>query len=293
MMRKYVKLVVLTFLFSQSVFAQQTREPVEIKRTDLGNGIYMLEGAGGNVGVSIGEDGVFIIDDQFDYMSESILANIKEISDQPLKYVFNTHWHGDHTGGNENMHKAGGTIVAHDNVRTRMQAGSNGSRVVEPAVAEALPVITFSDEMSLHLNGNHIKVIYVPSAHTDGDAMVHFTDHNILHTGDTMLLDRYPFIDFESGGSALGYIDNLENILGMIDENTKVMPGHGALCGKAEVQTLFDMVNSIKTDITKLIAQGKNDTDIIAASTYPQWQELEWRLGSAEAFVTRLLVELR
>jgi len=191
------------------------------------------------------------------------------------------------------MHKAGGTIVAHDNVRARMLVGSNGSRVVEPAPEDALPVITFSDEMSMHLNGTHIKVMYVPSAHTDGDALVYFSDHNILHTGDTMLLNRYPFIDFESGGSALGFINNLESILTMIDDDTKVIPGHGSLSGKTEVQTLFDMVNKIKTDVAQMIGNGKSDEEIISASTYPQWSELEWRLGSAEKFVSRLLVEMR
>jgi glyoxylase-like metal-dependent hydrolase (beta-lactamase superfamily II) len=293
-MKKYLTAATMVaLLFTQTASAQEAKEPVQIKRSDLGNGIYMLEGAGGNVGVSVGDDGVFIIDDQFDYMADSILANIKEISDQPLKYVFNTHWHGDHTGGNEHMHKSGGTIVAHDNVRARLEKGTDGHRVVPPAHADALPTITFSEEMSLHLNGHHIKVIYVPNAHTDGDAMVYFTDLNILHTGDTMLTGKYPFIDVDSGGSALGYIANLKRVLAMIDKDTKVMPGHGTLGGKAEVQALYDMLIEIQTSVAKEITAGKSNEDIIATLTFPQWKDMEWFLGSAEKTVTRLLAEMR
>jgi cyclase len=272
--------------------AQQAREPVDITRTDLGNGIYMLEGAGGNVGVSIGEDGVFIIDDQFDYMSESILANIRELSDGPLKYVINTHWHGDHIGGNENMHKAGATIIASDNVRTRMKAGSTEGRVVPPASKEALPALTFNDHFSLHMNGQHVRLIWVPSAHTDGDSMVRFLDSNIVHTGDTFLVGRYPFIDTNSGGSALGYIGNLEKLLSVIDDETIVMPGHGAVSAKADVQKLYDMLIEIQSTVVALRAAGQTDAQILEVATFPQWKDMEWHLGSANKLVTALLAEL-
>lgn len=292
-MKKLITTFIFTIFFLVTNANGQEREPVEIKRTDLGNGIYMLEGAGGNVGVSVGEDGVFIIDDQFDYMSESILKSIREITDQPLEYVFNTHWHGDHVGGNEKMHQAGGTIVAHDNVRARLKAGSTEGRVVAPAKPDALPTITFSEEMSLHLNGNDIRVLYVGNAHTDGDALVHFTDLNILHTGDTMLRDRYPFIDINSGGAALGYTANLKNILAMSDEKTKVIPGHGALSTKADVQALYGMMVNIQATVQAMIDDEKSDADIVKALTFPEYKDLEWRLGSAEKMVTQMLVELR
>lgn len=272
--------------------AQQAPTPAEITRTDLGHGIYMLEGAGGNVGVSIGEDGVFIIDDQFDYMSESILANIRELSAAPLKYVINTHWHGDHIGGNENMHEAGATIIASDNVRVRMKAGSTQGRIVQPATKEAMPSLTFNDHLSLHMNGQNVRLIKVANAHTDGDSVVRFLDANIVHTGDTFLVGRYPFIDVSSGGSALGFISNLKTLLSVIDEDTIVMPGHGAVSAKADVQKLYDMLTEIQSHVTALRTAGMSDEQIIASATFAQWKDMEWHLGSAKMFVTALLEEI-
>lgn len=273
-------------------FAQQAPTPAEITRSNLGHGIYMLEGAGGNVGVSIGEDGVFIIDDQYDYMSEAILANIRELSDEPLKFVINTHWHGDHVGGNAHMHKAGATIIASDNVRARMKEGSTEGRVVPPASKEALPSVTFNDHLSLHMNGQHVRLIWVPSAHTDGDAVVRFMEANIVHTGDTFLVGRYPFIDVNSGGSALGYISNLGKLLSVIDEETIVMPGHGPVSAKADVKKLYDMLKEIQTKVTLLRSVGQSDEQIIASAKFEQWKDMEWRLGSAKMFVMALLEEV-
>ncbi|MBT8487910.1 MAG: MBL fold metallo-hydrolase, partial [Gemmatimonadetes bacterium] len=182
-------------------------ENVQIRTQQVADGVYMLMGQGGNIGVSVGDDGVFIIDDQFAPLTDKILAAIAAITDEPVRFVFNTHWHGDHTGGNENMGEAGALIVAHDNVRERMSTEQVLERIGRPvsttpaSPAGALPVITFSEDVSFHINGGQLHAFHVSNAHTDGDAIVHFVSANVVHMGDTFFRDRFPFIDTASGGS--------------------------------------------------------------------------------------------
>ena len=208
--------------------AQQDFEAVEIETSDLGGGIHMLVGEGGNIGVSAGEDGVFVVDDQFAPLTEKILAAIGEFSDEPPAYVVNTHWHFDHTGGNENMGKAGAVIVAHENVRTRMSTDQfieAFQREVPASPAIALPVVTFSNDVTFHYNGTEIRVMHRPAAHTDGDAVVMFVEQNVLHTGDLFFNRLFPFIDGSSGGSIEGMIDATDSLLGLVDEETQIIPG--------------------------------------------------------------------
>ena len=217
---------------------------VEIETTDLGNGIYMLKGAGGNIGVSVGSDGVFVIDDQFAPLTPKILNAIGNVTDKPVDYVINTHWHFDHTGGNENLGKAGARIVAHDNVRVRMANAGNGG---EDGIA--LPVITFSDTTTFHYNGHEIHAFHPAHAHTDGDSIIHFRNLNLIHAGDVLFNRVFPFIDVSSGGSVDGFIAALEKIVAISDEATVIIPGHGAAANREDVKANIDMLKKAKANV--------------------------------------------
>ncbi len=265
-----------TILTSTLGFSQRFND-VKITSEKLTDNVYVLFGAGGNIGVSVGDDGVFVIDDQFAPLSEKILAKIKTLSDKPLKFLVNTHWHGDHSGGNANMAKAGATIIAHDNVKTRLlnprRDGSNNPK-------EALPVITFNDKLSITINNEPVAVFHVANAHTDGDALLYFTESNVLHTGDTYFKGRYPFIDLNSGGSVKGYIEAAKRGLMVIDENTKIIPGHGSVSNKEEYQTFLKMLETIEANVSKAITDGKTEDEVKAdASITKQYDDLGYGSG--------------
>ncbi len=240
----------------------------EVETHDLGGGFYALSGQGGNVGVSVGADGVFVIDDQYAQMSEGLLAAIGELSDGPIRYVLNTHWHGDHIGGNENFAATGAVLVSHDNVRARMATGLESpmrGEAIPPSPQAALPVLTFSDTATFHFNGHEARVIHAPHAHTDGDSIIWFADTNVLHMGDIFFNGFYPFIDVASGGSLDGTIAGLEVGLAIADDETKIIPGHGALATKAEMQAAHDVLVSVRTIIAPLVAEGMSEEDVVAA----------------------------
>ena len=246
----------LTPAFAQ----QQDFSKVEIKTIKLGDTLYMLMGEGGNIGVSAGADGVYLIDDQYAPLSEKIMAAVKVISDKPVKYVINTHWHGDHTGGNENFGKAGATIIAHEAVRARMEKGGELAAfkmVVPPAAAGALPVITFSDKAALHLNGETSNLIHVDPAHTDGDTIIHWPAANIIHTGDTFVNGFFPFVDISSGGRLDGIIKSADMVLALADDKTKIIPGHGPLATKADLARFRAMLATVRERVTAAKAAGK------------------------------------
>jgi len=242
---------------------------VEIKATDLGHGVYEMEGAGGNLGVFTGPDGVLMVDTEFAPLADKIKAAIAKVSDKPLKFVIDTHWHGDHIGGNEPMAQAGAILESQDNVRLRMAKGQWNARanaMTPPAPSGALPSLTYTDEMTLHLNGETVRVIHAPAAHTDGDSLVYFTNANVLHTGDVYRSTGYPFIDLASGGTLAGTITAYEGILAMIDDKTKVLPGHGPIVKKKDIQTAHDMLVLVRDRVQKLIDQGKSEDEIVAAA---------------------------
>jgi len=254
----------------------QAQQEVVIETTDLGSGVYMLKGQGGNIGVIVGEDGVFMIDDQFAPLSDKIKAAIAEISDKPIKAVINTHWHGDHTGGNENFAKSGSVIVAHENVRKRMstkQVMKAFGREVPASPKQALPVITFTEQLSFHINNDKLNVIHVPNAHTDGDAIIHFKNANVVHMGDTLFNGMYPFIDVGSGGSIQGFLQNLDNVINMSDANTQIIPGHGPMTNRAELSLYHAMLADIYNNYKNLKAQGKTLEEITEIGISKKYDE--------------------
>ena len=235
-------------------------EEINIETIKLTNKVYMLTGEGGNIAVFIGDDGVFVIDDQYAHLSDKIQSAIKKLSDKSIIFLVNTHHHGDHTGGNENMAKLGATIIAHDNVRKRLS--SNPKREGKMIPDKALPVVTFNDKLSLHINGEQVLVFHVENAHTDGDALLYFTESNVLHTGDNYFNGLYPYIDLNSGGSVNGYIDAVKRALIVIDDDTKIIPGHGKQSNKKEYKAFLNMLESLKTTILEEIEKGKTEDEV-------------------------------
>lgn len=272
---------VFAFLSSAS-FAQENFSKVQIKTEKLTNTTYMLTGAGGNLGVSIGADAVFVIDDQFAPLTPKIKAAIAKLSKKPVKFVLNTHWHFDHTGGNENFGKARALIVAHDNVRKRMSTAQLIEFLGMPIKAspkQALPVVTFTTDVTFHLNGDEVHVFHVTNGHTDGDAIVHFKKSNVIHLGDIFFNKLYPFIDTSSGGSVDGVIAATDKVLSLANDDTKLIPGHGPLATKRDLQIYRDMLATISTRIKAQIKEGKKLEDAIAAKPTAEYDAV-WGKGS-------------
>lgn len=263
----FLRLSILLFVVIHgiSVSTAQDFDKVQIKTIKVQDNIYMLQGQGGNIGVSMGEDGVFLVDDQFAPLTEKIKAAISKIGGKDIRFVINTHWHFDHVGGNENMGKTGSVIIAHENVRKRMsteQLIKFFGKAVPPSPKPALPVITFSEDITVHLNGEKISISHLKNAHTDGDAIVYFEKSNAVHTGDIYFAGMYPFIDISSHGSIQGMISGVKHILSMINDGTKVIPGHGPLSNKAELGNYLKMLEGVKEKIQNLISQGKSLQDV-------------------------------
>jgi glyoxylase-like metal-dependent hydrolase (beta-lactamase superfamily II) len=267
----------------------QDFDDVQIETVQVGPGVYMLTGSGGNLAVSVGQDGVFLVDDQYAPLTEKILAAIRSISDEPVRFVINTHWHGDHVGGNENIGQAGALILAHDNVRKRMsveQFMEAFDRTVPAAPEAALPVVTFSEAVTFHINGGELHAFHVDSAHTDGDAMIHFRDVNVIHMGDVYFNGLYPFVDFSAGGSIDGIIAATKKVLEIVDDDTRIIPGHGPLSNKVELEAYLDMLVGVRDAIRERIAMGLDRDAVIAAEPTARWDEA-WGAGwlTPEQFV--------
>ena len=254
---------------------------VEIKTTPLRGGLHMLQGGGGNIVACVGTDGVVIIDDQYAPLSDKIRLALKQLSEQPTRFVINTHWHGDHTGGNEAFGKANAVIVAHENVRTRMSTPQFVAALkmdVPASPAAALPVVTFTDGVTLHLNGQTATVVHVEHAHTDGDALVHFAEANVLHMGDVYFNGLYPFIDVSSGGSIGGFLKGIERGIALSDADTMIVPGHGPLSNRAELIAYRAMLAGFRDAVQKLKNAGKTLEETIAAKPTAEFDE---KLGGA------------
>ncbi|MFQ5562822.1 MAG: MBL fold metallo-hydrolase [Parvularculaceae bacterium] len=278
-MFRYAASALALLIAAAPATAQTDFSKVEIEVIETAGGVYMLQGAGGNIGLSAGEDGAFVIDDQFAPLTEKIMAAIKTVTDAPVDYVLNTHYHGDHTGGNENFGEAGATIVAHDNVRKRLKEGvKRENRTVPPSPEGALPVITFSDTVTFHWNGHEVFVFHVDNAHTDGDGIVYFRDINVIHMGDVFFNGFYPFIDLAGGGGLNGYIAAQEYVLSMIDDDTKIIPGHGPLAGKADLERTLATLKSVRAKVQEAIDAGLNEEETVKADPLKDLNET-WGQG--------------
>jgi len=274
-------------LFATAVSAQEDFSKVEIQTEKLADTVYMMTGSGGNLGLSVGEDAVFVIDDQFAPLTPKIQAAIAKLSSEPVKFVLNTHWHFDHTGGNENLGKAGAIIVAHENVRKRLS--SEGfieffGMKTKPEPQIALPVVTFTRDISFHLNGDELVVTHAPRAHTDGDSMVRFGKSNVVHMGDTFFNKLYPFIDTSSGGTVAGVLAAVDGVLRTAGDDTKIIPGHGPLASKA----------AISGNIRGQIKAGKTLAQVIASKPTAKYDAV-WGKGflAPEKFVEMLYGNLK
>lgn len=275
---------------------QQSLDTVRIRTVPVADGVYMLMGAGGNIGVSAGASGVVLIDDQFAPLSDKIKAAVAAINSGPIRFLLNTHWHGDHTGGNENFAKDGVVIVAHENVRHRMsveQFVAALNRTVPPSPEAALPIVTFTDAVNFYLNGDSISAFHVAPAHTDGDVVIYFRRANVVHMGDTFWNGRYPLIDLSSGGSVDGMVAAMDRVLGMTDENTKYIPGHGELSGRAAVTAFRDMLATVRDRVRKLLRQGKTLAQVKAAKPSAEF-DAAWGGGyiNPDRFVETLYDDL-
>jgi glyoxylase-like metal-dependent hydrolase (beta-lactamase superfamily II) len=269
--------------------AQQDFDAVEIRTVPVADGIHMLVGRGGNIGVSTGADGPLLVDDQYAPLTPKIVAAVRALQDAPIRFVVNTHWHGDHTGGNENLGEAGALIVAHHAVRRRMAEGLDSrllGRTIPPAPEVALPVLTFGEDLDLHWNGQTLELRHVPPAHTDGDAVVWFREADVVHAGDTYFNGSYPFVDLESGGSVEGMLAAVDGILARAGDGTRVIPGHGPLSNRAELRVYRDMLATVRDRIARAVAEGK-DADATVAARPTADLDAKWGGGflSPEQFV--------
>jgi glyoxylase-like metal-dependent hydrolase (beta-lactamase superfamily II) len=252
---------------------QQDFSAVEIKVIPVAGNIYMLEGRGGNIGVSAGSDGILIVDDQYAPLAEKIRAALKGINPGKLKYVLNTHYHGDHTGGNA-VFGPEASIIAHDNVRKRLASGTKvrGNQVA-PSPAEALPVITFADAVSVHFNGEEIKAIHFPRGHTDGDSVIFFTKANVVHMGDDFFAGRFPFVDLENGGSVQGLAENVAKVLAQVPADAKVIPGHGPVSTVEDLRKYHRMLLATTDVVRKGMAAGKTLEQLQTDGLPEEWKE--------------------
>ena len=266
-------------LLAHGAYAQQDFSAVEVKVHPVAGNVYYLEGAGGNVGVSVGADGVIMIDDQFAPLTEKLVAAIRTLSQEPIRFVINTHIHGDHTGGNENLGKMGIPIVAHDNVAVRLAKGVNGA---PPAPVEARPVVTYADSVTFHLNGDTVRVVKVPAAHTDGDSVIHFVDANVIHAGDVFRTTGYPGVDAGNGGTVKGTLETMQILIDMAGPDTRIIPGHGTVSDRAALIEFRDMIAEVQRRITDLIRQGMTLEQVVAAKPT---EDLDARWGSFERFL--------
>jgi glyoxylase-like metal-dependent hydrolase (beta-lactamase superfamily II) len=294
-------LIAAATLVSRTASAQQDQDfsKVQIKVTKVSDNVYMLEGAGGNIAASVGEDGIVIVDDQFAPLADKIQAALKNlgITDKPVRFVINTHYHGDHTGGNVPFNNAGSTLIAQDNVRKRLEsggtAGNGGSIKMEakPAEKAALPIITFEHDVTVHLNGEDIRALHFPSGHTDGDSIIFFPKNNVVHMGDDFVRYGFPFIDVASGGSVQGMISAMERATAQLPPDVKVIPGHGALSNLDDVRAFTKMLKETTAVVQKALDAHKTLEQMKQEKILEPWRE-KWApekgFINADAFIETL-----
>src|SRR5208282_5790409 len=282
----------------QAALAQQATDfsKVQIKVTRVSGNIYMLEGEGGNIAASVGEDGIVIVDDQFAPLAEKIQAALKDlkITDKPVRFVINTHYHGDHTGGNAPFANTGSTVIAQDNVRKRLESGGTGGNggsikmEIPPAPKAALPVITFEHDVTVHLNGEDIRALHFPAGHTDGDAVIFFPKNNVVHMGDDFVRYGFPFIDVASGGSVQGMIAAMEKATTMLPADVKVIPGHGALSNLDDVRAFVKMLKETSAAMQKAIDERKTMEQMKQEKILEPWKKWSGDFIDSDKFIETL-----
>jgi len=290
-MRK-LSLVLAGVLFSLNWASAQDRDfsKVQIKVTKVAGNVYMLEGAGGNIGASVGEDGIVVVDDQYAPLADRIQAALKGITDKPVRFIINTHYHEDHTGGNAYFQKQA-PIIAHDNVRRRLESGGgagNGGSVhmdFKPAAKEALPIITFDHDVTVHLNGGDIRALYIPAGHTDGDSVIFFPKSNVVHMGDDFVTYGFPFIDVDSGGSIDGMIDGVEKVIGQIPADAKIIPGHGPISSVNDVRAYLEMLKGTRDVVANAIKDGKTLDQMKKANLLEPWKKYSGDFIKQDTFI--------
>jgi cyclase len=282
-----------TVLYAQA--PQPDFSKVEIKTTKISNNFYTLDGQGGTIGVLVGPDGIFMVDSQFAPLSQKINAAIRQISDKPIRFMVNTHVHGDHTGGNENFAKMGVTILSRDELRFRLahpSPGANGAPGT-PAPAVALPVITYEGPVTIHMDGEEVQLIPIRRAHTDGDTLVHFVHNDVLMTGDYYRSIQFPNIDITNGGSLSGMLEGLALTIGIAGPNTKIIPGHGPTVDRAAVIAHRDMILAIRTKVEAMVDQGKSVDEVLAAKPTSDFDSIPNASTTSERFVRQLYAQLK
>ena len=267
--------------FPAAAASQQNFDTVQVRTQKVADGVYMLIGAGGNIGLAIGDDAVFVVDDQYAPLTPKVLAAVAALTSKPVRFVVNTHWHGDHTGGNEHMGQAGALLVAQDNVRRRLstqQILAFFKDTVPAAPAGALPVITFSDTITFHINGDDVQAFHIANAHTDGDAFIVWRKADVVHAGDVFVTYGFPFIDLDSGGSIDGMIAGCDVLLTLGDDSVKIIPGHGPLSDRAAVREYRSMLKTIRDRVAQQKNAGRTLAQTLA--THPTGQfDAKWGGG--------------
>jgi cyclase len=288
-------LVAASLFFASGIAVSQDQDfsKVEMKVTKVAGSVYMLQGAGGNIGASVGDDGIVIVDDQYAPLAEKIQAALKGISDKPVRFVINTHYHGDHTGGNAYFQKQA-PIIAHDNVRKRLESGGaagNGGAVhmdVKPGAKEALPIITFDHDVTVHLNGEDIRALFFPAGHTDGDSIIFFPKSNVVHMGDDFVTYGFPFIDVDSGGSIDGMIEGVEKVIAQVPPDVKIIPGHGPVSTLDDVRAYLGMLKATREVVAKALKQHKSLDQMRQAKLLDPWKKYSGDFISQDAFLETL-----
>ncbi|HEX6824295.1 MAG TPA: MBL fold metallo-hydrolase [Candidatus Sulfotelmatobacter sp.] len=284
---------VVGLLFSLALSGQEDFSKVQIKVAKVGGSVYMLEGAGGNIGASVGEDGIVVVDDQYAPLADKIQAALKGITDKPVRFVINTHYHEDHTGGNGYFQKQA-PIIAHDNVRKRLESGGaagNGGSVhfdAKPQPIEALPIITFDHDVTVHLNGEDIRALYFPAGHTDGDSVIFFPKSNVVHMGDDFVTYGFPFIDVDGGGSINGMIDAVEKVISQVPADVKIIPGHGPVSTVDDVRKYLEMLKGTRDAVAKALQQGQTLDQMKQAKLLDRWKKYSGDFISQDAFLETL-----
>jgi cyclase len=273
---------ITAFFSSSSAISQDRWADAKITSQPVSGSVHMLEGMGGNIGVSAGPEGILIIDDQYAPLAEKIATAIGDISKQPIKYIVNTHYHGDHTGSNAYFAEVkGSTIFAHDNVRKRLADKE------EHTHAE-LPVVTYQQGMTFHFNGDTINVMYMPAGHTDSDSVVWFEEANVLHPGDLFFEGRFPYIDLDGGGTVSGYINNVTKLIGMLKDDTKIIPGHGKLATKADYQKALDMLVDTAAIVKSMKAKGISLDEAVKQGLGEKYTAWAWNFITEEKWISTL-----